>query len=218
MQQPNRQPNNTSLGAEDFAGWPGTVGIERLERAIDYVRNHVSPIATHPNSGDPALDHDIFMTANSMTSPHLGSQLDLSVLDNSSSVEWLFDLVSILRSLETEHHFACAFLTVEENDALPPDEAEVAIRHVFTMAKAPDWMGLCVSLPHIKGLHVHAVQSSIDPEAPCAMIAVPTILMEDDIEPSPPTPEGGMASLESITRWHGAQTFHWSTATDATAP
>ena len=218
MQQPERAPSDTTFGPADFAGWPNTVGAERLERAIKYVQEQMSPFDLRPNSGDPGLDNDIFMTAHSMLSPYLGHQINFSVLDESTSDEWLFDLIAILRTFETSTHFACAFLVVEQDEAKPVDEATIGIRQVFSMAKDPDWMGLCVSLPTVKDLHVHAIQSSHDEQAPCAMIAVPSVMMDDDTPPSPGTLEGEMATLESITRWHGAKTFHWTIATDTTAP
>lgn len=218
MHQPDRRPINIPLDTEEFAGWPGTVGAERLERAINYMRNNMSMSDEQANSGDPNLDHDIFMIANSLASPHLGILIDFSVLDNSTSSQWLYDLIAILRSIETETHFACATLAVEKTEAHLEDDATINITHVFTMAKDMDWMGLCITLPHIKDLHIHAIQSPNDPQEPCAMIAVPTEMVGDALPPPPPTPVGGLARLETITRWHGAQTFHWSAATDATAP
>ena len=48
--------------------------------------------------------------------------------------------------------------------------------------------------------------------SPAAMMAVPESMLPAQMAPSPDTPRRGITLLEEITRWHGARSFHWSTA------
>lgn len=81
MQEPI--DDDDTMGPEDFAGWPGTVSIERLERAINYVQTHsdFTLDGEVPPSGDETLDRDIEMTAESMHNVDFALRVDWTKVD-----------------------------------------------------------------------------------------------------------------------------------------
>ena len=135
--QPGREPD---FGPGHFAGWPATVSVERLERAIKFVQESARdnpPLTSLPKSGNPDFDRDIFMTAQSMLSPRLANRIDLSVLDQFQEEDMLIALTGLLSQAETLDHFACAIIN-DQNPSRPDLPLTIEIRHVFTMAKHPD--------------------------------------------------------------------------------
>lgn len=209
MTIPDRQDRD--FGPEHFAGWPATVPTERLERAIQYVqdRTKVQPnMQELPSSGDNNLNMDMFLTAQSMNSAYYPTEVDLTALDEASDTDWLEVLRKILQDLETEHHFACAIITATRNHE-PGPAATIMIQHIFKLARHPDWMGLSILLPYLRGHHVHTWESGKHRVSPCTMIAVPDIMMPENVYQPPAAPEGGIQVLAGIAAWHGAASFHW---------
>ena len=195
------------FGPEDFAGWPATVPTERLERAIQYVRDRISidpNIHELPVSGDPNLDMDVFLTAHSMISPNHIANVDLTPLDTANEINFMVVLWQILLDLETEHHFPCAIIDVVADQAHP--STTIAI---FILAKHPDWMGLSTHLPSLRNHHVTSLESQKHPLSPSIMFAVPDVMMPKPILQPPTAPEGGLRTLADIAAWHGADSFNW---------
>ena len=208
MTTPHRQDRD--FGPEHFAGWPATVPTERLERAIQYVqdRTEVQPdMQKLPASGDNNLDMDIFLTTQSMNSAYQPTEVDLSALDEASDTQFLEVLRRILQDLETEHHFTCAIIDTGEHQF--PPRPTIVIQHIFKLARHPDWMGLSILLPYLRGHHVHTWESRKHPVSPRTMIAIPDVMMPGQVFQPLPAPEGGLQVLAGIAAWHGAASFHW---------
>ena len=209
MTEPSNQDQD--FGPEHFAGWPATVPTERLERAIQYVRDQAQlhpDMEDLPVSGDENLDMDMLLTAQSMTNFHNAAEVDLTPLDRASGHQFLEVLREILQDRETEHGFACAVIS-HMGAGQPQQPATIEIRHIFTLARHPDWMGLSLALPDLRDHHVHAWESRRHPASPRAMIAVPDIMMPEQAPPSSPAPRGGLRVLAEVAAWHGAASFHW---------
>ena len=205
---------NQDFGPEHFSSWPATVPTERLERALQYVKDAITArpeliLQPHlPASGDPALDMDMFLTAESMRSPFHGAATDLTPLDAASDEDFIPALFQILLSLETEHHFACATISTASGHPHSKEDT-ITITGIFTLAKHPDWMGLCIALPTLQALHIHAAESTLTPGAPAAAFAIPDSMHPEDI-PSPPVPpHTGLQTLAEVAAWHGAASFNW---------
>ena len=206
-------PNNQDqiLGPEHFAGWPATVSTERLERAIQYVRDRARSdpdMQELPTSGDTTLDMDMSLIAQSMISHQLITQVNLAQLDLVSDAQFVEVLREILQEQETEHHFASAIITHIKIHQSQPMET-ITIKHIFTLAKHPDWMGLSPILPNLQDHHVHTWESHRNPHSPRAMIAIPDIMMPKQVPESPPIPQGGIQVLAEVAAWHGVASFHW---------
>ena len=205
MTTPNKQ--HRDFGPDYFNGWPATVPAERLERAIQYTQDRVKAQPSLlikgdlPSSGDDAFDMDMFLTAHSMLSSYQENMVDLSPLDAASDEDFLLVLGQILIELETEHHFTCAIIS-----NLHSSQGTITI---FTLAKHPDWMGLSISLPNLRDLHVIAVESGRTPGDPAAMFAVPGVMMPDRPMESPPLQENNIKVLAQVAAWHGAASFNW---------
>ena len=209
MTTPNNQ--DQTLDPEHFASWPATVSTERLERAIQYVRDRARfdpDMQELPTSGDTTLDMDIRLVGQSMISHELINQVNLALLDLVSDAEFMEVLRQMLQEKETEHHFASAIITHIKTPRLQPMET-IAIKHIFTLAKHPDWMGLSPILPNLQEHHVHTWESHKNPHSPRAMIAVPDIMMPKQLPKSLPIPQGGLQVLAEVAAWHGAASFHW---------
>ena len=209
MTAPNDRDH--AFGPEHFAGWPATVPTERLERAIQYVRDltDLDPDTDDlPVSGDSNLDMDMLLTAHSMTDSYNAAEIDLTPLDRASDQQFLAVLQEILQDHETEHHFACAIIT-HMNAHQPQPPTDIEINHAFTLARHPDWMGLSLALPHLLNRHVNTWESRRHPDSPRAMIAVPDIMMPKRAPRSQPAPRGELRVLAEVAAWHGAASFHW---------
>ena len=216
-------PNHQDFGPEHFAGWPATVPAERLERAIQYVQDRIrdQPSLLNqgnlPTSGNDDLDMDMFLSAHSMLSPHQIANIDLSPLDAASDNEFPVVLLHLLERLESEHHFACAIINNISADQFSTNTT-IAISDIFTLAKHPDWMGLSLSLPNLRGHHVHTWESRKHPVSPRAMIALPDIMMPGQTPQTPAVAEGGLKVLAQVAAWHGAASFQWFPADHRACP
>ena len=204
-----RTEQRQDFGPEHFAGWPATVPTERLERAIQYVRDRTSiepNIHDLPVSGDPNLDMDVFLTAHSMISPHHIANVDLTPLDTVSEINFMVVFWQILQDLETDHHFPCAIIDVVADQHHPSTNR--VFTDIFTLAKHPEWMGLSTSLPNIRNHHVTSLESREHPLSPSVMFAVPDVMMPKPIAQPLTAPQGGLQTLADIAAWHGAASFN----------
>ena len=200
-----------SFGPDHFAGWPATVPTERLERAIQYVRDRmrIQPnMQDLPTSGDNNLDMDMFLTAHSMKNSYRPGEVDLTPLDAASDEDFLPALRQILEGLETEHHFACAIIDNIAADRFST-ETTISITDIFTLAKHPDWMGLSTSLPNLRDHHVTSSESLKHPLSPSVMIGVPDVIRPEPILQPLTAPQVGIQTLAEIAAWHGAASFKW---------
>ena len=161
-----------------------------------------------PQSGDPDLDMDVFLTAQSMISARRTAGIDLSPLDAASDEALPMVLSQILQTLETEHHFTCAIID-DTGHSADGHEDTIAITEIFTLAKHPDWMGLSLSLHKLQGHHVRTHESQHHPGSPGVMIAVPDIMMSDQPDWGQTPPQAGFRILADIAAWHGASSFQW---------
>ena len=136
-------------------------------------------------------DMDMFLTAQSMNSAYHPTEVDLSALDEASDTDFQEVLWKILQDLETEHHFACAIITGKGAHQSAP-AATIVIQHIFTLARHPDWMGLSILLPYLRGQpRPHMGVPTSTPISPRTMIAVPDVMMPEQVsQPLTPPPEG----------------------------
>ena len=80
---------------------------------------------------------------------------------------------------------------------------------MFALSRDPDWIGLSPQLPHMKGLHVHAFESSTRPGRTGFFLGLPEKLLPARRPTPEPVPEGEAGLLAEIAVWHGARSFRW---------
>ena len=204
---PNR--DDETVGPEHFSGWPGTLSTERLEEIIRYSRvSNLAVMRFYNRSSYNQAQRDMEMMAASMRNCSLVGTLPQDRLEHIGREGDLAAFEDLLREQESDTDF-CGGLVIDDTPDTDENPWLIAFRYLFALSRDPDWIGLSPQLPHMKGLHVHAFESSTRPGRTGFFLGLPEKLLPAERPALGPVPEGEAGLLAEIAAWHGARSFHW---------
>ncbi len=208
------QHNPETVGPEYFTGWPGTLPTERLEQIIQYSRvSNLAVMGLYDRSKYDEVLHEIEMMAATMSNCSLGERVNPDRFEHISRSSDFAALDDLLLEHESETDF-CGCLVIDDSPETGEEPWLIAFRYLFALSRDPEWIGLSPHLPHMKGLHLHAFESSNRPSQTGFFIGLPEKLVPAAAPAPGPVPEGEPQLLAHIAAWHGAKSFHWIPAAD----